>query len=213
MQSGIQIGSTRGPDNFFAKTAQFFSFLPTVDQEGHGNHVGYSLAQETYTPLDVSLPAPPPGDQPYAGILLANAALYSRTPESQHTFLFAVGAVGPISGAEYTQKLIHDITGAPEPMGWDTQLGNELQLNMGYAYEHRLVRLGESGGSGLDLSAGVGAALGNCLTSADGSATLRFGYDLPEPFGKLDIRSRSTGSIALPPLPRNSGSTEPWVCP
>lgn len=190
-----------GPNNFFVKTAKFFSFLPTVGNEGYENHVGYRLSQKTYTPPDITLPEPLPGDTPYSGVLLADVTLYSKTPKSQHTFLFAVGAVGPVTGAEYVQKFIHEILDAPTPMGWDTQLGNELLLNAGYAYDHRLMRLGEPGGSGLDLSAGAAGALGNYLTSARGSATLRFGYDLPDTYGELDLRSGASSGIGQAPPP------------
>lgn len=190
-----------GSKNFFAKTAKFFSFLPTVGNEGYANHVGYRLSHKTYTPPDITLPAPLPGETPYSGVLLADLTLYSKTPTSQHTFLFAAGAVGPVTGAEWVQKAIHEILNAPTPIGWDTQLGNELLLNAGYAYDHRLVRLGEPGGSGFDLSAGAAATLGNYLTSAQGSATMRFGYDLPDTYGELDLRSGAASSIAQAPPP------------
>lgn len=193
--------STLGPRNFFAKTAKFFSFLPTIGNEGYENHVGYRLTHKTYTPPDITLPAPLPGDTPYSGVLLADVTLYAKTPKSQHTFLLAIGAAGPVTGAEHVQKFIHEILSAPTPMGWDTQLGNELLLNAGYAYDHRLMRRGDAGGTGFDLSAGAVGALGNYLTSARGSATLRFGHDLPDTYGELDLRFGASGGLAQAPPP------------
>ena len=98
---------TLGRKNFFVKTAKVFSFLPTVLDDRYQNYVGYRLTQEIYTPPDLSLPAPQPGEQPYAGVLLADVSLYSKTCRSQHTYIFAVRVVGPASGARETQELIH----------------------------------------------------------------------------------------------------------
>lgn len=174
-----------GASNFFVKTANFFSFLPTVGNEGHENRVTYRLSHRTFTPPDITLPEPLPGDTPYSGVLLADVAIYSKTPKSQHTFLLAAGAAGPVTGAEYVQEVLHEWLDAPTPMGWDTQLGNEFLINLGYAYDYRLMSLGEPGGSGLDLSTGAAGALGNYITSAQGSLTLRFGHDLPDTYGEL----------------------------
>jgi lipid A 3-O-deacylase len=190
-----------GSKNFFAKTARAFSFLPTVGDAGYRNYVGFGLTQEMYTPPDITLPAPLPGEQPYAGVLMGDVTLFSKGPRSQHTFIFSAGMAGPASGAEQVQKLIHEITGSTEPMGWDTQLSNELLLNLGYAYDYRLLRKASPRRFGYDLSTGLGATLGNYITHAQGSAILRFGYDLPDTYNLPDLRVGSSKSVTLAPPP------------
>jgi lipid A 3-O-deacylase len=189
------------PENFYAKTARAFSFLPTVGDAGYRNYVGFGLTQEMYTPPDISLPEPLPGDQPYAGALLADMALFSKGARSQHTYILWVGVVGPASGAEQVQKFIHELTGSTEPMGWDTQLSNELVLNLGYAYDYRLFRKAGPREVGYDLSTGVGATLGNYITHAQGTAVLRFGYDLPDTYDSPGLRLGSSKSVTLAPPP------------
>jgi lipid A 3-O-deacylase len=191
-----------GPKNFYAKTARAFSFLPTVGDDGYQNYVGFGLTQEMYTPPDISLPAPLPGEQPYAGALMGDVTLFSKGPRSQHTFIFWVGVVGPASGAEQVQKLIHELTGSTEPLGWDTQLSNELLLNLGYAYNYRLFRKAGPRKFGYDLSTGVGATLGNYSTHAQGSAVLRFGYDLPDTYDATGLRLGTSKSVTLAPPPK-----------
>jgi len=193
---------TLGRKNFFVKTAKVFSFLPTVLDDRYQNFVGYRLTQEIYTPPDLSLPAPQPGEQPYAGVLLADVSLYSKTCRSQHTYIFAVGVVGPASGARETQELIHWWTESPEPKGWDTQLSNELLLNVGYLYDYRLFRQVKHGVNGFDISTGFGAGLGNYITNAQGSAIIRFGRDIPDTYGGFNIRTGSNTSVTLAPPPK-----------
>ena len=91
--------------------------------------------------------------------------------------------MGPASDARETQELIHWCTESPEPKGWDTQLSNELALNVGYLYDYRLFRRVKRGVNGFDISAGVGAGLGNYITNAQGSTIIRFGRDSPDTLG------------------------------
>ena len=189
------------PESFYAKTARAFSFLPTVGDAGYQNYVGFGIVQEMYTPPEISLPAPLPGDQPYAGVLMGDVSLFSKGPRSQHTFTFMAGMAGPVSGAEHVQKFIHELIDATEPMGWDTQLSNELLLNLGYAYDYRLLRNASPGGVGYDLSTGFGAGIGNYLTGVQGSAILRFGYDLPDTYSLPDLRQGNGKSVMLAPPP------------
>jgi lipid A 3-O-deacylase len=191
-----------GSKNFYAKTASAFSFLPTVGDDGYQNYVGFGLTQEMYTPPDISLPEPLPGDQPYAGALLADMTIFSKAARSQHTYILWVGVVGPASGAEQVQKFIHEITGSTEPMGWDTQLSNELVLNLGYDFNYRLFRNAAPRKFGYDFSTGVGATLGNYITHAQGSAVLRFGYDLPDTYDSPGLRLGSSKSVTLAPPPQ-----------
>ena len=129
-------------------------------------------------------------------------SLYSKTCRSQHTYIFAVGVVGPASGARETQELIHWWTESPEPKGWDTQLSNELLLNVGYLYDYRLFRQVKHGVNGFDISTGFGAGLGNYITNAQGSAIIRFGRDIPDTYGGFNIRTGSNTSVTLAPPPK-----------
>lgn len=188
-------------NGFVAKTARAFSFLPAVGNSEYNTYVTYRLAQEMYTPPDITLPAPQPGDQPYAGVLMADLTLYAKSPKSLHTYILAVGVVGPASGAEPTQKFVHELIGSAEPMGWDTQLSNELLLNVGYAYDRRLLRNAAPKSAGYDLTGAMGATLGNYATGASADVSFRVGYDLPDTYGTHSIRGGGGGGPSLAPPP------------
>jgi hypothetical protein len=189
------------PDGFFSKVVRSFSFLPTVGDEGYADYVAFEVGQEMYTPEDISLPAPPPGDQPYAGVLFFDTKLYSKTTRSLHAYTFRVGIVGPWSFAEQTQRFLHRLNGAKDPQGWDTQLSNEPLLNLDYQYHRRLWRRARPKGFGYDVSANGGAGFGNYFIGGNVGALFRLGHSLPDTYGSFDIRKGGEALVGLAPSP------------
>jgi hypothetical protein len=182
-----EVGSL-GERNFFRKMLRAVRFLPAFGDGDRGEYATVRFGQEMYTPTDISDPDPPEGEQPYAGILALDTGVHARSVRSLHTWNLRLGIVGPASGAEQIQRLIHEITGSPIPQGWDTQLSNEFLLNLDYRYSHRIHRSAGRSGFGHDSTVSVGGGLGNYYTGASGGIDLRFGWCLPETYGSARAR-------------------------
>lgn len=155
----------------------------------------YDLGQIMVTPADISRPDPDPADRPYAGLLYLGIS-WQRLDEDHYAALKLIsGVVGPASLAEQTQKLVHRITGSPQPRGWDRQLRGEPILNLVYERRRRAFTWGDPGGWGGDALLTGGVMLGNVLTQGYAQFQLRGGWHTPRDFGTTLIR----GLGNLPP--------------
>lgn len=96
------------------------------------DNIGFSILQNMYTPDEIDSPDIQYGDRPYCGLLMASFIgqqqfeIPSGILSIEHQY--GVGVIGENSFAEDTQKLVHDIRGCRDPMGWDNQISNELIL-------------------------------------------------------------------------------------
>lgn len=194
--------ATLANGNFFKKVARAFRFLPAFGVNDRGKYVTARFGQEMYTPEDISDPDPPPGEQPYAGVLFFDGGMHSMGPRSLHDWILRVGVVGPASGAEQVQRFIHEITNSPMPQGWDTQLSNEFLLNVDYVYRYRLHRDAGPSGFGYDSSVNVGGGVGNYFTGGSGGINVRFGWYLPETYGAARVRRNQDALVGWTRPPR-----------
>jgi lipid A 3-O-deacylase len=185
--------------------ARIGTLFPLIDPNGE-LRATYSLAQNMFTPDEITRPELIPDDQPYAGWLYAGVGLESERRSHSGTRIsdsieLQVGIVGPQSYAEDVQRAWHRFIDTDYPEGWDNQLKNELGVVL---YYDRLwaglaeTRLGSDGWK-IDLSPHAGFALGNVYTHAAGGATVRFGLDLPDDFGPPYIRPSLPGSDYFTP--------------
>jgi hypothetical protein len=69
--------------------------------------------------------------------------------EMEETY-FKVGVVGPVSGAEWSQKSLYNVIGNDEPEGWHHQLSNQPTLGLGYLHSVRYWQKDFVGGTGLE---------------------------------------------------------------
>ncbi len=155
----------------------------------------YTLGQVMVTPEDISIENPPLDDLPYSGSLLLNYTFITMQPSHADSIGTVVGIVGPSSGAEATQKWVHELVGSPEPRGWDTQLEDELvfQLSRG-----RLWRSWHSAGDAMDLLMLGEAALGNLSSYVSTALMFRYGRELSSTFATpLLISTRSANPAAI----------------
>lgn len=191
-----------GEHDFLRKMVGAVSFLPTFRREDRARFATVRFGQEMYTPEDISDPDPPPGEQPYAGILFLDTGVHAMGPRSVHNWTLRLGVVGPASGAEQVQRFIHEITNSPIPQGWDTQLSNEFLLNLDYVYRRRLARNAGAIGFGFDSAANVGAGVGNYYTGASAGINVRFGWCLPDTYGGARVRRNQDALVGWTPPPR-----------
>lgn len=144
--------------------------------------VSYSVSQRLFTPSDLSRSEFVEGDQPYAGLLYGSAIFTAQDEHRLIAYTFNAGVVGPSAGGEGTQSWVHDVIGARDPMGWDTQIPDEPLLGLGAERRTRLARFDLGSRLSADVLGGGFAALGNLQTMAALSGAVRLGIHLPDNF-------------------------------
>lgn len=173
--------------------------VPWFPEQGEIRH-GYAFGQSMFVPSDITVANPPLNERPYAGWLYGSIGLGVELGKQLDQFGVSLGIVGPSSLAEQTQKFIHDVVGADEPQGWDTQLGDELGINLAYQRSWRRFATTTFLGNQLDFTPHAGAALGNVFTYANAGVTLRYGEQLPSDYGPPRIQPGLPGSADFAPV-------------
>lgn len=154
---------------------------------------GFALTQLMYTPRTLDTPAAPPGERPYAGWLGIGFSLHARDDRTLNSVEISIGVVGPHSYAQETQDFIHDLRDIEKFQGWDSQIPNEVTLNLHFNQRRRWNLLDDASlplGLEIDGFHETGYALGNYLTALHVGFMLRVGWNLPVEFS--DPRLTST---------------------
>ena len=167
--------------------------LPFVNRLGGQKNIGFAIGQNIYTPRDITLALPDPGDRPYAGWAYLELAFVSKTPAVSDTVAFQAGLIGPHSLAEDAQRLTHEWTDNLVARGWDHQLRDEVGVNIIYERRWRLFARSLLQTVGIDLVPHMGASLGSVQTYANAGTTVRLGLNLPSDFGVQLARPGSVG--------------------
>ncbi len=191
--------------NFHRELGDWLSCLPLVGAPGYQRFLQWHLGMEMYTPREIFEPEPPPGDHPYAGLLALDTSVFARSDVSEHQYTLRVGLVGPSSGAERMQRLIHEITGSGIPVGWDTQLDDEPILNGFYQYHRRLHCSDLTGSLGTDLTVNGGGGLGNYYIGGNVGGTFRLGLGLPNSYTATPMLGGVEPVVGLSPSHRVYG--------
>jgi lipid A 3-O-deacylase len=160
--------------------------------------VTFDITQQIYTPLDTDVATPPPGDRPYAGILMGTFGLTSDTTTSRSTFSLGLGVVGPGALAKQTQDWVHSVIGQRQNKGWDTQLSNEpaIQITSSRVWRLKTGSIGNLETEALpELTAGVGTVRVYVLTGAN----FRIGQGLDADFGVARVRPGLSSGDAFTP--------------
>lgn len=156
--------------------------LPGMNAPGLNRRIGLAVGQNMQTPRDLSATEPIPDDVPYAGSLGFEINWVAFDDEVLHGYALILGVIGPASGAEVTQKWIHELIGGDDPKGWDNQLPNEPAINFNGMYKRKFLRSGERRRWSADLAWGADFGLGTALTFAEASVGARAGFNLPTGF-------------------------------
>ena len=136
----------------------------------------HTLGQMMITPEDVSKLDREHGDAPYAGLLYWRSGYFSYTDNRVDSVAVTLGVVGPLAGAERTQKWVHEVTGSTQPRGWDNQVSNEA---IGQIERARMWRFASSPGARqADLLTQVSGSVGNLESAARLTVIARYGADL-----------------------------------
>ncbi len=168
----------------------------SADMEGPVRTLqAYSLGQIMLTPEDITIDDPPLEDLPYSGTLFFNSTFITMNESYADSVGTVIGIVGPSSGAEATQKWVHEVVGADEPLGWDTQLEDELVFQF---LRGRLWRSWRRLDDRMDFLFLAEGGFGTLSSFAAGGMLFRFGSELSSTFATpLLINTRSANPAAI----------------
>ena len=155
----------------------------TMPADPDALHLLVGVEHHVYTPTDRLRTDLIVDDRPYAGWFFSSWGMRAESGRRRVEAAIDIGVVGPWAQGEGAQNLLHRILGRPEFDGWDNQLGNELGINARYRDARRVV-LVEGRSLGLDVIPHWGGSVGNVATHAEAGAELRFGWHLPDDFGR-----------------------------
>ncbi|MBK1826667.1 lipid A deacylase LpxR family protein [Haloferula rosea] len=144
---------------------------------------GFSLTQLMFTPDDPKPYGQPPFQRQYAGWLGLGFSLHVKDDSVLNSIEFTVGMVGEDSFAEASQDFIHDLRDIEKFNGWDSQIPNELTVDLSFVQKRRvdLARWGYRAFR-FDGLTEWGVRLGSFRTGAHLGGLFRFGYNLPPDF-------------------------------
>lgn len=160
------------------------SWMPFSDHFDDPQYrLGFIIALQIFTPDDLSTTAPITDDRPYAGYLYVGSWWQRSDERTMDRIELNFGTTGPASGAEGAQKWIHDVIGDPEPMGWDNQIGNELQFDAKVQRKWRFNLYEADRDFAVQIIPNAALTLGTAHRNVGGDVTLRAGWGIPDDFG------------------------------
>ena len=184
--------------SFVRQWANFWSFLPSLGDGDEAQYVAWTVSQEMHTPQDLARIIPDPNDQPYAGLFLVDSAFYRLGEKFGEAWQIQLGLVGPITGAESLQKWAHELSGAQEPLGWDSQIQNEIMFNVGYTVGYSFIDNRPPTGRGFRVSPIVNVELGTHVTAIGVGGVAEYGINVPEALavGGLGNNLKASNAVA-----------------
>lgn len=192
--NGLQLGYTSGTDGVPDAMARVGRAV-----WGDGTmRIGFDISQQIFTPANTAAYNPPPGDRPYAGVLLGTMSLFQDTSDSRGFLSIGAGLVGPWALAEQLQNSFHDLIGQAHDNGWHDQLRNEPALEITSARTWRLP-MGTVGGLETDALPDLAIGLGNVRIYMQTGAVIRLGQGLNSDYGVARILPGPSGGDAFKP--------------
>ncbi len=163
--------------------------------------VSAGLGQTMYTPTNLERADRAIGDRPYGGWLFGTVMFDATRPTANDHLELYAGIIGSHSQADRAQLFVHrHVTpDAPDPRGWDHQIGEWAAFLAAYERSVKVVSLRqkETEAEWLDVTPALGAAAGNVFLNGSATVTARIGYNLPARFLRpiravpFSIRSRA----------------------
>lgn len=157
---------------------------------------GISIGQSIFTPEHIDVVPAPADEHPYAGWLYAELTLAAeedapagRAPRYLDIYELTFGLVGPSALGEEAQAGIHQILGAPEPLGWDSQLHDEFAFAFSFDRRWRSLAISTQGLEA-DLVPSTGFTIGTLHDEVRVGLTARIGQRLYREYGAGPARVR-----------------------
>jgi hypothetical protein len=173
--------------------------IPFTDYRAQNNYISFSYAHQIYTPEDLEKSELIVDDRPYAGYMYLQSGLYQSSNNHLKSLIVQLGFIGPSTGMESVQDIIHSIIGSPDPQGWDNQLSDELTIQVNYSDKYYIDM-----SPFFDLEANLvpeyGCDLGNVSTKVYGAVLYRFGWNIAKDYGTYALDNTSYAKISLDPM-------------
>ncbi|MDN3547529.1 lipid A deacylase LpxR family protein [Mucilaginibacter aquaedulcis] len=162
----------QGSDRYYTNGIFFYYRKALKANNDLQNKVlGFEIGQKMYNPQSGYVPNADFIDRPFAAYTYIGSTLNLLYKNEGNLKLSAqIGLVGPAAGGEPVQKLIHNTFGFYHLNGWQYQIRNDAELNLGAEYNKLLARA-----SWIDVSLASYANLGNGFTGAGVGPLLRLG--------------------------------------
>ncbi len=194
--NGFVIGWHAKPEQNFSAAASVFQWQSALlfPQQTQQTHRGAQLYSRMWTPTEIAYDYPQAQERPYAGLLELESYTGVFSPSLAQKNWLSVGVMGPASGAEMLQSVVHKITSSTKPGGWDYQIENQLTFQLAYEVEALLTRQQAFENSQWDLSAFNHSMAGNFRSQSSVGLTLRWGDDLDQTFGQLSSQAGHLGN-------------------
>ncbi len=204
--NGLSFGWGHGPfDSFEAlhlpewiRTISQWTYINGSNENNYS--IGYGIAQGMYTPSDIEEEDLIVDDRPYAGTLLWRTRIRSYDDKVADSLALTLGMAGPASLAEQSQKIIHKLVDATEPMGWDNQIENEPVFRVDAEHVIRFANFDISGPVEFDSNLYTQAGFGNLRSDAGAGIVCRIGNVLDSSFAYINpAPARGVNTLAGSP--------------
>ena len=143
-----------------------------TDGNAEAIHAGVFLGQNIYTPRNIHIATPQPGDRPWAAWLYVGGVAQLVRDNRLDTVEIDVGAVGPPALGKQVQTEWHKLIGVATPQGWANQTTGEAAFLASYLQKRKYSL------NGLEVIPHAGVTLGTVMTLARAGATVRFGENM-----------------------------------
>lgn len=184
----------------------YYHALPVKNQASsalQNKILGLEIGQKIFNPQSGSIAdysgvdQPSLIDRPFAAYLYAGATLnFLYKNESNLKLSAQVGIVGPGAYGKQVQDFVHDNFGFYHPSGWEYQINNDAELNLGAQYNRLLARA-----SWADVSFVSYANLGLGFTGAGIGPMVRLGA-FNQLFNSMSTQS-TVSKTSMPRLHKN----------
>lgn len=156
--------------------------------------IGYSveLASQIWTPSNIEFSQPKENERPYTGLTYLEGSVYHQNAANAYIFNLMLGTIGPNSGAESAQSIVHSFIGSPEPKGWEYQTYDEFVYQISGEIHQLLLQndIGEFAFYGR-------GQLGNFQNEIALGATYRIGFGLEGSFGATSAQHGNNINVSL----------------
>jgi hypothetical protein len=162
---------------------------------GGTTRLSLEISQSLFTPRDTQLSPPNPLDRPYAGVLVATAALVHDSDWTRDLVSLSLGVVGPSALGQGLQNGFHNIIGDTPNRGWDYQIPDQFAFELLGQRTWRLPVL-DAGFADIDVLPSGTVGLGDIRDYVQLGGVVRFGQGLESDFGTPRIAPGLNGSDA-----------------
>ncbi|MDY0342650.1 MAG: lipid A deacylase LpxR family protein [Lentimicrobium sp.] len=132
-----------------------------------------SLHHGMFTPYTTKNPPQLRNDRPYASTLFLNYSQVALNANASYKISSSIkiGVIGDAALGQLLQQSVHTtLPGNDAPLGWETQISNDLVLDYSINCSHRLINR-----PSVEMYAGTEVSLGTLYTQASGRLDIRLG--------------------------------------